>query len=66
MSNDMELYKDFYGNHAAIFMHDNNYVRLIIRDKNGKLLYEKTYTSYNGAKIAMGRKSDCWVKQEQN
>lgn len=64
MKKNMELYKDFYGCHAAIFKYNDGSVRLTIRDNKGRRLFDKEYTTYKGAKVAMGRKSDCWVRKQ--
>ena len=57
----MELYRDLYGCHACIRRSKSGAARLTIRNSNGKLILAKDYTSYRGAKIAMGRFSDCWI-----
>ena len=58
----IERFKDFYGCHATIIRNRNQTYRLFIRSGTGKLLYRKTYETYKGARIGMGKWSDCWEK----
>ncbi len=58
----IERFKDFYGCHASIIRKRNQTYDLYIRMSNGKLLYKKNYATYKGARIGMGKWSDCWEK----
>lgn len=67
MGNDIartEVYHDFYGCIATIVVSTRGKANLAIRTGVGSLVHAKTYDSYRGAKIAMGRMSNCWRKQE--
>ena len=59
------FYKDFYGNTASIFTKKSNpnFAELIIRDAYGKMIWKKKYNSPKGARIAMGKQSDCWTER---
>lgn len=58
----IERFRDFYGCHATIIRKRNQTYDLYVRLSNGKLLLRSNYTSYRGAKIAMGKMSDSWEK----
>ena len=58
----IERFKDFYGCKATIIRTRKQQYRLVIRSDIGKLLYQKTYETYKGARIGMGKWSDCWEK----
>lgn len=55
------FYTDFYGCHADLcqMMHSNE-TRLTIRDPYGNIIHRKYYCTWRGARIAMGKLSDCW------
>lgn len=55
----MESYKDFYGCTAYIRTAKSGRARLTIFTGT-HLIFVKTYQTYRGAKIAMGKQSDCW------
>lgn len=59
----MEVYRDFYGCHASIKNSHDGSAQLTVRTSAGKLIHTKRYSTYRGAKIAMGRLSDGWVKK---
>ena len=59
----MELYRDFYGCVACIRKYKSGSVRLTVRTPGGELIHAKNYNTYRGAKIAMGRLSDGWVRR---
>lgn len=59
----MEFYRDFYGCTASVRRYNNGSARLTVRSAAGKLIHAKDYASYRGAKVAMGRLSDGWVKK---
>lgn len=56
----IKCFHDFYGCHASIIRKRNQTYDLFVRMSNGKLLHKKNYASYRGARIAMGKWSDCW------
>ena len=58
----IERFHDFYGCRATIIRRRNQTYSLTIRLGTGKLLYKSSYTTYKGARIAMGKWSDCWEK----
>ena len=58
----IERFHDFYGCHATIIRKRNQTYDLVIRISNGSLLHKKNYGTYKGARIAMGKWSDCWEK----
>lgn len=55
----METYKDFYGCSAYIRTTKGGGARLTIYSGT-HLIFAKNYQTYRGAKIAMGKQSDCW------
>ncbi len=57
----MEVYHDFYGCHACIRKFSVGSARLTIRC-TGKLAIRKNYSTYRGAKNAMGKWSDSWIR----
>ena len=59
----MELYRDLYGCTASLRVSKTGGARLVIRDPYGKVIKAGNYTSRNGARIAMGRWSDCWERR---
>ena len=61
--NKPEYYRDFYGCTASIREKRNGTFRLIMSTPQGKLIQAKDYNTYRGAKIAMGRSSDCWERR---
>lgn len=66
MRNDIartETYKDFYGCIATVIVSVTGKTNLAVRTDRGSLVHAKTYDTYRGAKIAMGRMSDCWHRQ---
>lgn len=52
-------FKDFYGCTASISESSNGY-RLRVSNAYGSRIKNQLYTSYRGARSAMGRMSDCW------
>lgn len=58
----IERFKDFYGCHATIIRKRNGTYSLLIRSHTGKRLFKNSYETYKGARIAMGKWSDCWEK----
>ena len=58
----LERFKDFYGCRASIIRRRNQTYTLFFRLGTGKLLYRGNYKTYKGARIAMGKWSDCWEK----
>ena len=57
----IERYKDFYGCTATIHRWCGSYY-LRVFDGYGHLVHRKAHTTRHGARIAMGRWSDCWEK----
>lgn len=58
MGNIKEFYEDFYGCTASILRHQSGKSLLKIRVPQGDLIHSKTYSTYRGAKIALGIYSD--------
>ena len=58
----IERFHDFYGCRATIIRKRNQTYNLYIRTETGKLLLKNNYETYKGARIAMGKWSDCWEK----
>lgn len=58
----LERFRDFYGCSATIIRKRNQTYSLTIRMGTGERLFQKTYSTYKGARIAMGKWSDCWEK----
>ena len=54
-----KYFRSLYGSTASIKKHENKF-RLRIRDQYGNLYHNKAYTSYRGARIALGRTGDDW------
>lgn len=52
-------YRDAYGCTASITKRTSD-VLLSVRDGHGRLLIRRTYATEHGARIALGRCSDCW------
>lgn len=53
-------YKDFYGGTASISEYPNGKARLTVQGNWGG--FSKRYDSTRGARIALGKWSDSWVK----
>lgn len=53
-------YRDFYGGTASISVNRDGSAKLVVRDGYGRKLISKEYATERGAKIAMGKCSDCW------
>ena len=62
MNRTIEHFKDFYGCTASVKRNRDQTYRLTVRSATGKLLYRKTYETYKGARIGMGKWSDCWER----
>lgn len=56
-------YLDFYGNTASITEHRDGTATLRVCDPYGKRVFRATFTSIRGAKISLGKQSDCWTKR---
>lgn len=56
-------YKDSYGCTASITEHKDGTATLRISDPYGRKIFRATFTSVRGARISMGRQSDCWTKR---
>ena len=52
-------FRDRYGGTASIGETARGYV-LTVCDGHGRRTLRKSYDTYRGARIAMGRTSDCW------
>ena len=52
-------YRDFYGSTASIKQSANSAL-LTVRTSYGKIIHYKRYKTFKGARIALGRLSDCW------
>lgn len=65
MTGKAEFYRDFSGCTASIRRSGNKF-RLRIRTAfGGLLLHSKSYDTYRGAKIAMGKAGQSWTKIER-
>lgn len=53
-------YKDFYGCTASITVYRDGRAKLVIRTPGNKYVTRGEYKTERGARIAMGRASDCW------
>lgn len=53
-----ETFEDFYGCTYSILHQPDGTYRMAARTYHGELFHMKTYTTYRGAKIALGRISD--------
>ena len=53
-----EYYRDPYGCTASILIHPTGKCLLSVRVPQGDLIHSKTYSTYRGARIALGRLSD--------
>lgn len=58
-------FHDLYGCSATIIRKRNQTYDLTIRTRDSSLIHKKNYASYRGARIAMGKWSDCWEKAIQ-
>lgn len=58
----IERFCDFYGCRATIIRKRDHTYDLFIRLGTGALLHKKNYATRRGARIAMGKWSDCWEK----
>ncbi|WP_099206193.1 hypothetical protein [Scatolibacter rhodanostii] len=58
-----EYYKDSQ-NFTAVIKEIENFYRLTVKDYTGTIIWDRMYSSYHGAKIAMGWTSDCWKRVE--
>lgn len=58
----LELYRDFYGCHAALRTYANGSARLTVRTPGGKLIHARNYKTRKGARIAMGKLSEHWTQ----
>ena len=52
-------YKDFYGCTASI-KDSMKSALLTVRTPSGQIVYKKRYKTAHGARIALGKQSDCW------
>lgn len=52
-------FRDSYGCTASLAKRPDG-VLLSVRDGHGRLLIRRTYATEHGARIALGRCSDCW------
>lgn len=55
-------FHDLYGCSATIIRKRNQSYELTIRMRTGDILYKKSYDTYRGARIGMGKWSDCWER----
>ena len=61
-----KFYRDFYGGSASIARTQAGLYRLRVRGASGALEINRTYNTFRGARIAMGRYSDGWSELHQN
>ena len=59
----MEKWRDFYGCTAYLKPAKSGETRLTIYSGT-HLIFKQNYKTYRGAKIAMGKQSDCWSRIE--
>lgn len=59
-----KCFYDFYGGTASITIRRDRKAKLIVRDAYGCKIVDKVYNTEHGAKIAMGKCSDCWREKE--
>ena len=57
-----EFYHDFYGCTASIRQNRSQQFVLTIRSGTGQLLFRKPFKTHKGARISMGKQSDCWKR----
>lgn len=57
-----KYFRDFYGCTAAITGHKDGTATLKISDPHGHRVFRATFTSERGARISMGKQSDCWTE----
>ena len=58
-----EFYEDFYGCTASILRHPSGKSLLTVRVPQGDLIHSKTYPTYRGARIALGKMSEGTARQ---
>lgn len=58
-----EYYRDPYGCTASILRHPDGRSLLSVRIPQGDLIHSKTYTTYRGARIALGKLSEGMMEQ---
>lgn len=52
------FYRDFYGCTASIVLHPNGSCLLTMRLPGGDLYCQKSYSTFHGARIALGKMSE--------
>lgn len=52
------FYRDFYGDTASIFLRPDGSCLLTMRLSNGDLYCQRTYSTWRGARIALGKMSE--------
>jgi len=56
-----EYYRDFFSGCSAILTrYEDGNAHLVVFNRNGNMTHRKTYKTYRGARIAMGRMGDGW------
>lgn len=61
------FFRDLYGCTADLCtFYDGHTTRLTVRDPYGTIVKRKTYSTWRGAKIAMGKMSDSWKNDLTN
>ena len=61
-----EYYRDPYGCTASILINHDGRCLLTIRIPQGDLFHSKTYRTYRGARIALGRLSEGMMKRRED
>lgn len=56
-------YEDFYGSTASLKEWGSKWI-LTVRLPSGDLYSKKSYPTYKGAKIALGRMGDAWRERK--
>jgi len=56
-------YRDFYGDTASICLRPDGSCLLTMRLSNGDLYCQRTYSTFHGARIALGKMSEGTARQ---
>ena len=53
---------DFYGSTASIKKWGSKWI-LTVRNCYGDIVHKKNYTTFKGARIALGKNGECWEEK---
>ena len=56
------IFRDFYGCEAQVTEYDDGTARAIVYSNRGIIFHDKFYSSFRGARIAIGKMSDGTAK----